>query len=345
MIKVGMIGLGGMGGHHAKILKEMDRVQIVAVCDLIEEKAVRVGETVDAPWTRDYRDLLARDIDAVWICTEPFNRREVVLAAAEAKKDIFTEKPVCVDLADADAMIAAAQAAHVKYMLGYVLRFTEPYRTLHETLAAGELGDLVSCWTRRFMPCDMTGRWYGDQEKSGGVTLDFGSHDCDWLCWLGGQPQSVFAHVARMRPTLNADEHGQIVMRFVEGGMGSLEVSWWGPLSESSIGVVGTKGAMIVGRDGQVRKKLGDGEEEIIDVNSAMDVNPAGKTGTRDDEGRIEAVANRRETIQQHFFRCIEADIQPLTDAPAGRRVLAVMKAAQLSAQRGASVELSEIQP
>jgi UDP-N-acetylglucosamine 3-dehydrogenase len=343
VIKLGMIGLGGMGRHHAGVMKGLDNVQIVGVCDLIEERATQVSETVGAPWTLDYRELLAKDIDAVWICTEPFNRREIVIAAAAAGKDIFTEKPVCLDLADADAMIAAARDANVKYMLGYVLRYTEPYRTLHRTLASGELGDLVSCWTRRFMPCDMSASWYGQQETSGGVTLDFGSHDCDWLCWLGGRAKSVFANVARMRPTVNADEHGQIAMRFVDGGMGSLEVSWWGPLSESSIGVVGTKGAMIVGRDGEVRKKVAGGEEEIVDIQSAMDVDPAGRTGARDHQGHIQNVANRRETIQQHFLRCIEEDLQPLTDAATGRHVLAVMAAAQLSAQRGASVELSEI--
>ncbi|MEI7837114.1 MAG: hypothetical protein WCK05_12000, partial [Planctomycetota bacterium] len=84
-------------------------------------------------------------------------------------------------------------------------------------------------------------------------------------------------------------------------------------------------------------------DEEIVDVDSAMDVNLAGKVGKRDDRGAIHAVATRRETIQEHFFRCIEEDLQPLTDASVGRAILAVMKALQLSVQRGQSVELSEI--
>ncbi len=345
MIKVGMIGMGGMGRHHAGVLKKMPEVQVVQVCDLIQDKAEALGAELGVPWTLDYRDVLAADIDAVWVCTEPFNRRQIVLDAAAAGKHIFTEKPVCLDVEDADEMIAAARAAGVKYMLGYVLRFIEPYRTMAETLHSGELGELISCWTRRFMPCDMSGRWYGNQEQSGGVTLDFGSHDGDWLCWLGGPVHSVYAHVARVRPTIQADEHGHVVLHFANGGMGSLEVSWWGPLSESSLGVVGTRGAMIVGRDGAVRKKLADGEEVIVDGSSALAVDPSGKTGVQDAEGRIQAVTSRRETIQQHFFRCIEADLQPLTDAGTGRQVLAVMAAAQMSVQRQASVALSEIEP
>jgi len=109
------------------------------------------------------------------------------------------------------------------------------------------------------------------------------------------------------------------------------------------VGVVGTQGAVIVGRDGVVRKRLGGGEEEVVDVRSAMDVDPAGRVGQRDAQGAIRAVASRRETIQQHFCRCVETGAPPLTDAAEGRRVLAVIRAAQLSAARGASVNLEEV--
>ncbi|MCY2925034.1 MAG: Gfo/Idh/MocA family oxidoreductase [Planctomycetota bacterium] len=341
-IKLGMIGLGGMGSHHANYISTMQDVQIVGVCDLIEEKARRVGEKLNVPWCLDYRQLLDQ-ADAVWVCTEPFNRRDVVVTSIRAGKHIFTGKPVCLDLAQADEMIAAARAANVKYMLGYVLRFTEPYRTLRDTFASGELGELVSCWTRRFMPIDMSPLWYGKQENSGGVSLDFGSHDGDWLRWVGGDVKSVYGGVKTIRSTVKADEHAQAMLAFQAGGMGSFEVSWWSPVGESSVGIVGTKGAMIVGRDGVVRKRIDGHDEEIVNVDSAMDVNLGGKVGQRDGQGAIRAVATRRETIQEHFFRCIEEDIEPLTDASVGRAVLAVMNALQLSVQRGQSVNLSEI--
>lgn len=85
-------------------------------------------------------------------------------------------------------MIRATEKTGVHFMLGYVLRFTHPFRLLHDTLASGELGDLVSCWCRRYMPWNPAGRWYGEQDKSGGVTVDLFSHDLDWLrwgCWAG----------------------------------------------------------------------------------------------------------------------------------------------------------------
>ena len=342
MIKTAVIGCGGMGNHHARVLAQMANVKVVGVCDPIEAKARPLGEAVGVPWCVDYRTLLER-ADAVWICTEPFNRLAVVTDAAAAGKHIFTEKPIARDLREADAMIAAAARARVKYMLGYVLRFTNPYRLLRDTLAAGELGELVSCWTRRFMPIDMSTLWYGWQEKSGGVLLDFGSHDLDWLLWLGGPARTVFTQTFRVRPTMHADEHAQTVIVFERGGIATCEVSWSSYLSESSVGVVGTRGAMIVGLDGKVRKRVGDGKETVVDVESAMAVDPAGNVGQRAAAGGIETVAARNETIQQHFFRCIEEDLDPIPSAAEGRQVLATVLAMHKSARTGRSVVVAGI--
>jgi predicted dehydrogenase len=151
MIKVALIGCGGMGNYHAPELAKLPNAQLVGLCDLIPEKAQALADKVGGGRVcTDFRDLLP-EVDAVWVCTEPFHRVEIVTAAAQAGKHIFTEKPIARSLADADTMLAAARAAHVKYMLGYCLRFWQPYRLIRETFARGELGALASCWMRRFM--------------------------------------------------------------------------------------------------------------------------------------------------------------------------------------------------
>jgi predicted dehydrogenase len=328
-----------MGNYHAPILAKLPEVKVVGACDLIEAKAKALGEKIGVPHCTDFRDLLGQ-VDAVWVCTEPFNRVEIVTTAAKARKHIFTEKPVCNEVAGARKMIAAAKRYRVKYMLGYCLRFWNPYRLIRETFVSGELGDLVSAWTRRFMPMDARPSWYGQQDKSGGVTLDFGSHDINWLLWIGGPVKSVLAQTHRVRPGVQADEHSQTLMLFRKGGMGAVEVSWSSYLSESSVGLVGTKGAIIVGRDGQVRKKVGDGPEEIVAADSAMDVNPAGQVGKKDASGKIQAVAKKDESIQEHFFRCIREDLTPTTPAGDGLGTLLTIKAILESARLGASVKV-----
>ena len=339
MIKVIVIGCGGMGNHHTPILTELDNVEVVGVCDLIEERARQLGEKVGAEWGLDYREMLG-GADAVWICTPPLDRLEIVTAAAAAGKHIFSEKPICLDLEEADQMIAAAGAAGVKYMLGYVLRYTNPYRLLHDTFVRGELGDLVACWTRRYMPIDLSDRWYGQQEASGGVILDFGSHDCDWLRWIGGDVKAVFAKTFIIRPTMHADEHGQTMMLFQGGGMGTMDVSWSSYLSESSMGIVGSNGAIILRPDGSVRKKIGDGEEELVDTEGAAIADSSGNPGKKSKAGEASS-PDGKETLHEHFFRCITEDREPITSAADGRTTLATILAAQQSARSGTSVEVA----
>lgn len=230
MTRVVIIGCGGMGRHHADKLSKMENVDLVGVCDTMREQADALAERVDVKACYDYHELLDA-VDAVWVCTEPFNRLDIVTTSAAAGKHVFTEKPICLELAEADRMLAATRKAGVKYMLGYVLRFTNPYRLMHDMFVAGDLGKLVTCWTRRYMPCDTSKCWYGQQDKSGGVTLDFGSHDCDWLRWIGGDVAVVFAKTFRVRETVHADEHGQTLMSFQNGGMGTMDVSWSSYLS------------------------------------------------------------------------------------------------------------------
>jgi UDP-N-acetylglucosamine 3-dehydrogenase len=339
MIKVGIIGCGGMGNYHAPVLAKLPNVKVIGACDLIESKAKTLGDKIGVPHCTDYHELLG-DVDAVWVCTEPFNRVDIVTTAAKARKHIFTEKPVCNDVANAKKMIAAAKRYHVKYMLGYCLRLWNPYKLIHDTFASGELGELVDCWTRRFMPMDSRTSWYGQQDKSGGVTLDFGSHDINGLLWIGGPAKMVFGQTRRVRDGVQADEHGQAMILFANGGMGAVDISWSSYASESSVGLVGTKGAIIVGRDGQVRKKVGDAPEQIVAADSAMDVNPAGEVGKKDAGGKIQAVARKDESIQEHFFRCIEEDLTPVTPAEDGLQTLLTVKAVVESARRGASVRM-----
>jgi len=339
-MRLAIIGCGSMAGYHAPLLTAVPDIQITFCCDLVADKARALAETVGAGASTDFREALDA-ADAVWVCTEPFNRVEIVTAAAEAGKDIFTEKPIALNLADADTMIAAARKAGVIYMLGYCLRFWQPYRLVHDTFASGRLGDLVTCWTRRYMPADFRGSWYGKQDLSGGVALDFGSHDIDWLSWIGGPVASVFARTMRVRPNAQADEHVQCMLMFASGGTAQTDVTWWDAVNESSLGVVGTKGSMVVDRAGVVKEQLVGGDEVTIDVASAMAVDPTGHVGQRDDDGQIQCVAAEGETIHEHFVRCVRGRLAPQTDAAIGREVLRVVLAVRESAETNQVVHLS----
>ena len=314
MIKLGIIGCGGMGAHHAKAVHGMDEAVLVGVADTIADKATTLAAELAVDAYTDFHDLLPQ-VDGVMICTPPFARTDVVADCAAAGKHIFTEKPIALDLATADEMIAACDRAGVIHMTGYVLRFTHPFQVLHDTFAGGELGRLVNCWSRRFMPIDMSQRrWYGDQAQSGGITLDFASHDIDWVRWVGGDVSSVFGRVDRVRPGIRADEHVHALLTFGEG-VGAIDNSWAPGLGLSSIGLIGSEGAMIVGDDGSIRKKIGDAEETVVTPEPG-------------------------ETIQAHFVRCIRDGVTPKVTGHDARQVLATVLAIQESSRTGQAVAL-----
>lgn len=336
MTKIGLIGLGGMGSGHAKTLAGMPSVKVMWVCDLIRKKARAIGTEIGVKHCVDYRKWLD-EVDAVWISTEPFNRVDIVTTCAKAGKHIWTEKPIARNLQDADKMIAAARKAKVVYMLGYCLRYWNPYRLIRDTFVSGELGDLVTCWTRRFMPCDMRGTWYEQDRKSGGVVLDFGSHDIDWLRWIGGDVKMVLGKTFRIRPNVKADEHANMMMIFKKGGNAIIDVSWSSYLSESSIGVIGTKGSMIVGADGKIRKKIGEkSKEQIIESGASVTIDPKGNLG-KDPHASAQG-----ENMYEHFFRCIREGLVPITSAEEGRKTLITCMAVKESGRRGKPVEPAE---
>jgi len=344
MTRLAIIGCGGMGNAHAPALVKLPNVDVVGACDLVPEKAQALADKNGiGRCCTDFRELLP-DVDAVWVCTEPFNRRDLVITCAEAGKHVFTEKPVSRSLQDADDMIAATKKAGVKYMLGYCLRFWPmPYVLMRDTFASGELGELVSCWMRRFMPW-VPARWYAHQEKSGGAMLDFGSHDIDWLRWVGGDVKTVFGKTFRVREGALGDEHGAAMFAFRSGGVATVEDSWSAHVGESSMGIIGTKGSIVLGADGKVRKRVGYSEDEVIvDGEAALAIDPEGNLGKRDESGAIKQVATRSETLHEHFFRCVEEDLEPRSTGEDGRKTLLTVMALWESSRTGKAVEVDEL--
>jgi predicted dehydrogenase len=325
MLKVGIVGCGNRGSGHAAKLKAMPAVELVGVCDLIEERASRLSAAYGVPAFTDYRALLDK-ADVIWDATRPWERCDIVVECAAAGKHVFSEKPIALDLATADRYSAAIARAGVRNAFCYPLHFWHPYRLAEALFARGDLGRLVNVWTRRYRPADMRPTWYGDQRLSGGVMLDFQSHDLDLLLWFGGAPRTVFAQVDRVHEDSRADEHAQVLVVF-EQGMGASDCSWGAPIASSSFGVVGTKGCLLADPSGRVHLKLEGRDELDLDPGLAPDL----------------GLAISDESCEQHFIRCVLEGREPLVTAARARAVLRLVLAAQASAHSGTSVDLATV--
>ncbi len=318
MVRVGLIGCGSIGRWHTNSLVKLPDAQLVWAADPDTAAAHRFAGEFDIPTGADWRKLVRTiPTEAVFVCTPPSIRTRIAVEAARAGLHLFLEKPLALKLRDADRIVEAIAASGVKSQMGFTLRFWPGYRRLRELFTRGELGELVSLWTRRFMPFDPRGSFFAERAKSGGMTVDYQTHDFDWARWVGGEIASVYSQMHQVQPGMDVEDNSWTMLTFERGGCGVIGGSWSAALSDVSLGIVGTRGTAMLERDGSIRLRR-EGDEEEASV--TLDPLP--------------------ETIEGHFVRSIEEDRTPEGSALDGRAALELTLAAGRSARTGRVVRL-----
>jgi predicted dehydrogenase len=194
-IGVGVIGLG-IGKLHVQGYSQSPNAEIVAVCDLIEDRARKVADQYGvATICTDYKKLLAmRSIDAVSVCVPNHLHAEMTIAAFEAGKHVICEKPLAMNPKEGEAMVAASKKAGKLFMTAFNNRFRGDTQLLKKFIQDGELGDIYFAktgWIRR-KGIPGFGSWFTTKSKSGGGPLiDIGVHVLDLTLWLMGNPKAV----------------------------------------------------------------------------------------------------------------------------------------------------------
>jgi scyllo-inositol 2-dehydrogenase (NAD+) len=230
-LPVGVIGLGRMGQIYARHLAQHAKSQIVCLSDVIEERARTLAAELGVEsWTSDYRALLEdKRIQAVFVTSPTSTHREVVVAAAEAGKAIFCEKPIALTLEDTDQMIATLARTGVMFQAGFMRRFDSGYVAAKQKIEAGVIGKPVtfkSIGRDPFCP-DLN---YARPDVSGGLILDMAIHDFDLGRWLmADEVKRVYTEGGTLAfPQLNTvgDIDNAVVNLLFQGGaLGNVEVS------------------------------------------------------------------------------------------------------------------------
>ncbi|MCC6615856.1 MAG: Gfo/Idh/MocA family oxidoreductase [Anaerolineae bacterium] len=254
-IHMGVIGLGRMGTVYAyHVARQIDNARLVAVADprqeVTDEFASKVpGVAVFA----DYHELLAQpDVHGVIVASPTHTHRDVVIAAAEAGKAIFCEKPTALTLAATDEMIAAVERAGVLFQVGFMRRFDEGYARAKRQIDDGLIGEPVAI---RSIGRDAgrTSLEFANPAVSGGLILDMGIHDFDLLRWyMGAEVERVHTEVASLvfpeLQTVNDVDYAMINLRFENGALGNVEVSRDAVYGyDIQTEIVGSKGTLKVG--------------------------------------------------------------------------------------------------
>jgi myo-inositol 2-dehydrogenase/D-chiro-inositol 1-dehydrogenase len=264
-MKVGFIGAGGIAGAHAAALGEIPGVELGVIADIDGARAEAFAAKHHArSATTDWRQVCGSDAEVVFVCTTPDQRPEPAIAAASAGKHIFCEKPLALSAEAGQRIVSAARAAGVRMSVGYVLHYFPEFKTMHDTFASGELGRLVVCWIRRLVGGDVPqNHWLRNPDISGGITLEFFTHDLEWTRWIGGPVRTAYGRIESIQPDLKVEDTVWCQLAF-DQGVAQAGTFWSsGNVGASSAGILGSEGS-IVWEGGVLRKRRRGGETETI---------------------------------------------------------------------------------
>lgn len=234
-VGVALVGSQFVSTIHARALRAYPYAELVAVASPTPGHAARFAAEFQIPQHfTDYRRMLDRDdIQLVVIGAPNDVHCEITIAAAEAGKHVVCEKPLCLNLAEADRMIAACQRAGVQLMYAEELCFAPKYVRLKQLLDSGALGvpTLVKQSEKHGGP--HAPHFWDIQRSGGGVAMDMGCHAIEFFRWLLGRPpiKSVYAQLSRQvhRERTEGEDNALIIVEFEGGCLGLAEESWTKP--------------------------------------------------------------------------------------------------------------------
>lgn len=234
-LKMGIIGLGMMGRHHARVAREVEGVELVAVADAMGDPH---GVAGDLPLYNSVEELIKHGIDAAVVVVPTQFHEEVGITLAEAGVHALIEKPVAHSIEAGERLVAAFDKQGLVGTVGHVERFNPALVELRKRLEQGELGQVYQIHTRRQGP-------FPARIADVGVVKDLGSHDIDLTAWLAN---STYSEVAAQTAFQSGRQHEDMVTisaKLANGTIINHLVNWLTPFKERLTLVTGERGAFI----------------------------------------------------------------------------------------------------
>ncbi|SEE98112.1 Gfo/Idh/MocA family protein [Ruania alba] len=234
-LRAGLIGLGMMGRHHARVLRQLEGVDLVAVADPGGDPH---GVAGGLPVLPDVHALIEAGIDYAMVAVPTRFHTETGLALAEAGVHALVEKPLATDTAGARQLAEAFEAAGLVGAVGHIERYNPALQSLRARLENGDLGDVYQIATRRQGP-------FPARIADVGVVKDLGTHDIDLTAWVA---QREYTAVSARTANKSGREYEDLVSvtGVLSGGLVTNHlVNWLSPMKERVTVVTGEKGAFV----------------------------------------------------------------------------------------------------
>jgi len=340
-VRVGVIGAGAVADiTHLPAYHEMPEAELIAVCDIDEERAKLMAKKYDAEaWYTDYLQLLQRaDIDAVSICTPNYLHCDQTVAAAQHGKHVLVEKPMATTLEECDKMIDACKKANVKLMVGANPRFDPQNQQIKDILAENIIGRVLQIryhagTSGPYVTWPAVSDWFFDESKvGGGVLIDLGAHFIDLLRWLVGEVSTVCAIAGTLSKNIQGEDNVILLLTFKNGALGELDMSWTYDQRYYLAEIHGTEGGIFVGIP-----------FAPITVHTKKEIPRLLKGSIHPQRPKAleEVVAPTRKKVE-NFLKSIIEDREPLITGRDGKAVMQVILAAYESIRTGRRIFLSE---
>jgi predicted dehydrogenase len=322
-VRIGLIGTGGIGQAHIKSLQQIAEAQIVALCDIDEQRVRAVAEPLDVPFYTDSAKMIAEAaMDALYVCVRPDAHGEIEIQAARKGLHLFVEKPVNLYLDQAGRVWEEIKKAGVMTQSGYSLRYLPGSLQLKQFLEDKAVG---SAHAIRWNGLPDT-PWWRKYDQSGGQLVEMTTHQVDLLRWVMGEVEGVsasysFGRIFADQPDVTVPDTQAALLHFRSGASATISTS-------CAIGQAYRGEVEFVIKDARVTW-LGDGIKLAPEESYTLPTLPPETLGI--DAAFVQAVANNDPSLLH----------SPYDDA---LRSVAVTLAANLSAENGGRlVKLDEV--
>ena len=208
MLRVGIVGLGGMGGVHFGEYCKMNHIELAAVADvrvdMASEKVKEKGLSI--PVYASLEEMLEKEkLDILDICTPSYLHKEMAIYALEKGVIVLSEKTMVLSPGDGKEIIETAKKCGKKYMVAHVVRFMKPYEYLKKVIDEKKYGKMTHLIMNRIssIPLWSWEDWMRDEERSGHVVIDLSVHDIDFMQSVFGKPKEISSVYHEMRGNSN----------------------------------------------------------------------------------------------------------------------------------------------
>lgn len=335
--RMALVGCGRISQNHFDAIARVEGLELVAVCDTVNERARTAGESQSVPWFTNYEEMLAKAAcDVVVIATPSGLHPRHGILAARAGKHVIAEKPMAISLAAADELVQACDLAGVHLFVVKQNRLNPPVQLLKRAVDRGRFGRIymANCTVRWSRPQEYydSAPWRGTWEFDGGAFMNQASHYVDLVQWLLGPVESVMAKTATLARRIETEDSGIAVLKFRSGALGAIEVTMltYPRNLEGSITILGEKGSVKIG--GTAVNKVEhwtfadyDDDDKLIDAASTSPPNVYGLG---------------HEGYYRNVLAVLRGDASPDTDGRAGRKSLELILGIYESAKTGRDVPL-----